>query len=78
MASSESVETLTIAKWERLRVSHMGNPRFRVTFTNGRVAETKKDAAVNYGLENPEYNEGRPINVTFDSEGKIIYVEEIK
>lgn len=45
---------LRMANAERLNASASGNPRFRVTFTDGTVFETKRDAAINWGLENSE------------------------
>jgi hypothetical protein len=69
-------ETLTIASLERLRLSSNGNPRFRVTFTDGRQADTQTDASVNYGLENRQY-QGVPIEVTFSPNGRIVAVKAV-
>lgn len=70
----KTTEILTIASLERLRLSSNGNPRFRVTFTDGRQADTQTDAAVNYGLENREY-QGVPLEVTFSPNGRIVGVK---
>lgn len=70
MASKGWQETLTIQSLERLRLSANGNPRFRITFTNGRIAQTQSDAGINYGIENPEYRD-KPLHVTFTAAGKI-------
>jgi hypothetical protein len=40
---------------ERMRNSTNGNPRYKVTFTDGDSCTTKPDAAVAHGLANPEY-----------------------
>lgn len=64
--------TLTIHAIERLRLSKNGNPRHRVTFTDGTMAETANDASVNYGIENREYRDV-PLVVTFEA-GKITYI----
>jgi hypothetical protein len=73
--SDETVkEPLTIASLERLRPSRNGNPRFRVTFTNGHVAQTQSDASISYAIENPEYRDV-PLHVEFSSAGKITHLK---
>lgn len=73
MASGDKIrEGLVIESLERLNTSANGNPRFRVTFTNGTVAETQSDAALNYGIENREFRDV-PLKVTFTRAGKISY-----
>jgi hypothetical protein len=69
----ESSKTLTIAKLERLKLSTNGNPRFRVTFTDGAVAQTQTDGSVGYEIENPEYRDV-PLNVEFSRAGRIVAV----
>lgn len=64
------METKTIERLERLRLSVNGNPRFRVTFTDGSVADTMSDAGFAYGLENREYR-NTPVVVTYTRNGKI-------
>lgn len=49
-----SSDVRTIASLTRLMNSHDGNPRWRVVFTDGTAADTKPDAAINYGIGNPE------------------------
>lgn len=73
---NETQQTLTIAKIERLKLSTNGNPRFRVTFTNGLMAQTQTDGAVGYSIENPEYR-GVPVLVTFTRAGRITDVREV-
>jgi len=75
--SSEIQQTLTIESIERLRRSANGNPRFRVTFTNGLVAQTATDSMVAYALDNSDYL-GVPLTVTFTKSGRICDVSVIK
>ena len=63
---------LVIEHLERIANSTSGNPRFRVSFTDGTAARTMSDAAVNYGLGNPEFR-GVPLTVTFTVHGNIRY-----
>ncbi|TKK84617.1 hypothetical protein FDA94_28730 [Herbidospora galbida] len=74
---SETMRILTIDTLERLNLSSAGNPRFKVTFTNGESAQTQSDASVNYGIENSEYR-GVPLKVTFSPNGRITYIEVAK
>jgi hypothetical protein len=67
-------EVLTIEKLERLRLSANGNPRFRVTFTSGLVAQTQTDSSVGYSISNPEFRD-RPVRVDFTRAGRIFGVE---
>jgi hypothetical protein len=60
---------LVIATLERLNLSASGNPRFRVTFTDGTQAATEPDNSLNYGIENPEAK--GPLTVTFTRNGRI-------
>lgn len=64
----------TIIGLERLRNSVNGNPRFRVTLDNGTIAITQSDAAINYGIANPEYRDV-PLRVTFTKAGRISHLE---
>jgi hypothetical protein len=72
--SNDTQQVLTIAKLERLKLSRMGNPRFRVTFTNGMVAQTQTDSSVGYSIENPEYR-NVPVVVSFTRAGRIYGVD---
>jgi hypothetical protein len=40
MSNNTTQQTLTITSLERLKLSTNGNPRFRVTFDSGLVAQT--------------------------------------
>lgn len=75
--NTNTAQTLTIASLERLRLSVNGNPRFRVTFTSGLVAQTQTDGSIGYAIENPEYRDV-PVVVTFTRAGRIIDVEAAK
>lgn len=52
-----------------------GNPRYTVHFSDGTAANTKPDAALNWGIENPE-NWGEA-DWEFDNRGFLIYVSPI-
>lgn len=72
--ANETQQVLTIASLERLKLSVNGNPRFKVTFTNGLVAQTQTDGSVGYSIENSEYRDV-PVLVTFTKAGRITDVE---
>jgi hypothetical protein len=77
MASNgDTVVVKTIVRLERLNNSKDGNPRFKVHFDDGTSALTQTDAAVNYGLENPEYKDVL-VKFTMTSAGRIRYAEVI-
>jgi hypothetical protein len=77
MSSKGTERTLTIASLERMKLSAMGNPTFRVTFTDGTVARTRENASIAYSIENSEYR-GVPVRVSFTAAGTIWNVETIK
>lgn len=72
--SNDTYRVLTIASLERLKLSMNGNPRFRVTFTDGTVAQTQTDGSVGYSIENPEYQDV-PVRVYFTRAGRIWNVD---
>lgn len=55
---------------ERLPNSRMGNPRWRVTFTDGTVAITTSDASISYAINNPEYR-NNDVRVWLTEAGRI-------
>lgn len=62
-----------IASIERLPSSASGNPRYALYLTDGTALKTAPDAAINYGITNPEY---RDRDVTFTIErGRVVYAE---
>lgn len=63
-----------IGKLDRMQNSRNGNPRWRVTFTDGTVAATEPDAMIAYALNNPEYRDV-DVDVTFNGRGWITSVE---
>jgi|APGre2960657373_1045057.scaffolds.fasta_scaffold445156_1 hypothetical protein len=63
-----TIDTLT-----RRQSSVNGNPRWSVTFTDGRVMHTAIDAQVGYAISNSEY-QGKPVTVTLDK-GEIVGIE---
>lgn len=72
--SEEKFEVKTIASLERLKFSANGNPRFKVTFTDGTVAQTQTDGQIGYTLENSEYRDVR-VKVFYTRAGRIWNVE---
>lgn len=60
---------------EQLRNSVMGNPRFRVLFSDGTTFETARDSSVGYVIENSEYN--GDVQIKLDNHGKIIDIEPL-
>jgi len=69
--------TAAIESFDRLTNTENGNPRFRVHFDDGRVAETRPDTAEAYGIENAENRVG-PVRVRTDVEGHIWSVEPVQ
>lgn len=65
--------TATITHIERMKSSHYGNPRFMLTFDNGKSYPTQPDAMIAYGIENSEYREG-PVEVTLNGRDHVTYV----
>ncbi len=70
-----TVET-RIEKIERMNNSKDGNPRFRLHTADGAYA-TMPDASVAYGIENPEYQEGR-VRLTLNSKGQVEHAEVVR
>jgi hypothetical protein len=65
---------LVIAAAARLRNSANGNPRWRITFTDGTVAETKPDSMTGLKIENltARRHGNQPMRVAFGfRDGKI-------
>lgn len=60
----------TIDYLERLNLSHYGNPRFRIHWTDGSTSVTQSDAGFAYGLENRE-NIGTPLLVSATPAGRV-------
>lgn len=56
-------EPAVIDRVDRLPNSVSGNPRWRVYFEGGRMVDTKRDAAVNFGIS--DYI-GKPVTVVYD------------
>jgi hypothetical protein len=72
----DDVTVRTIARLERMTSSRMGNPRFRVFFTDGTSAPTAPDVMWSYGAENREYRAG-PIEVHTNGRGHITYCKAV-
>lgn len=72
---ADTVRIQTIASrdaFERMPSSVNGNPRYRVTFTDGTSAPTQPDSGWAYGAENPEHL-GVPLEVHYNGRGHITY-----
>ena len=67
----------TIEDFDRLHNTENGNPRFRVHFDDGRVAETRPDTGEAYGIESAANRVG-PVHVRTDVEGHIWSVEPVQ
>jgi hypothetical protein len=61
---------MVIESMMRLRLSRNGNPRWRIRFRDGTVADTVSDAMWAYAADNPEFR-GVPLTVTFTATGQI-------
>lgn len=62
-----------IIDWlQRLVNDGSGNPRWRVTFTDGTVADTQSGIADAYGIED---HHNRPMTVEFSRAGKITRIK---
>lgn len=62
-------ERKQVSSLERLNNSVNGNPRYRVTFTDGTSAVTQSDASFCYGITNPDMR--GELEVTYTRAGKI-------
>jgi hypothetical protein len=76
MPTTTRTTTKTIESYERLRSSHYGNPRFRFTFTDGTILDSKSDASWCYAVGNRGMREGSPVEMTFTRAGKIAVMRE--
>jgi hypothetical protein len=72
MSRDTVTKGLVIDSAERLYNSVNGNPRWRVTFTDGTSALTMSDASVNYDIE--PRNAAQKLTVTFTHSGRIRYI----
>ena len=60
-----------ITRIERLNMSRARNPRFQLHLDNGMSVVTQSDAAINYGIENPEYR-NVPVEFTTSNDGRVV------
>jgi hypothetical protein len=63
-----------IERIERLRTSHYGNPRFRITFTDGTILTSMSDAAFCYAVGNPGMREGSTVVIELTRAGRISHM----
>lgn len=64
----------TIERLTRMTSSSLGNPRYRVWFTDGTSYPTQPNSMWALGAENAEYR-GGPVKVHIER-GQVTYVEE--
>jgi hypothetical protein len=64
-----------IAKIDRERNSHVGNPRFRFTFTDGEVRKSKPNAGWAYAVGNSGMREGSTVEIELDGRNNIVSME---
>jgi len=57
------MQTKTILRYDRLRSSVNGNPRFRFVFTDGSTFDGMSDAGWAYAVGNPEMREGSTVDI---------------
>lgn len=70
-----TTEVVKFRSFVRLPASAAGNPRYKVTLSDGREFETKRDASVNWGFENSELWRGKVL-ITLER-GRIVYADPI-
>ena len=74
MSRDTVTKGLVIDSAERLYNSVNGNPRWRVTFTDGTSALTMSDASVSYDIQNLTEPRNAAQTVTFTHSGRIRYI----
>lgn len=65
------METKTILRYDRLRSSVNGNPRFRFIFTDGSAHNSMSDASWCYAVGNRDMREGSTVQVDLTRAGNI-------
>jgi hypothetical protein len=63
--------TKTILRYDRLRSSSNGNPRFRFVFTDGSMLDSMSDAGWCYAVGNRGMREGSTVELELTRAGKI-------
>ena len=72
---SDTTKRQTIDHMERMPSSKLGNPRFRVFFTDGTSAPTKPDAMWALEAENTDYRDTELV-VSYNGRGHITYARK--
>lgn len=70
--SVTSSEVKRVLRLDRLQNSRNGNPRYKVTFTDGETAITKSDASCAFTIENSEMR--GDVVVTFNRDNEITHL----
>jgi hypothetical protein len=66
----------TILRYDRLRSTSYGNPRFRFTFTDGSAHDSMGNAGWAYAVGNPEMREGSTVDLELTRAGRIRVMRE--
>lgn len=64
-----------ITAMKRLSNSINGNPRYRLTLTNGAQFNTATDSAAGYDVQN--YQPGKPVDITLNGRGTISSIRPV-
>ncbi len=78
LAGKQEGTTRVIESLSRLRNSVNGNPRYRITFTDGSSAVTSSDRSFAYEMGNPGMREGSTVSVEFTRAGRISHMQPVK
>jgi hypothetical protein len=73
MAAKYNTVDGTIVRIDHAGTSVNGNPRYRLTLDGGAVMQTQSDAAINYGIQNPEYR-NVPVTLVTTRAGRVVGV----
>jgi hypothetical protein len=71
------MERKTILRYERMRSSVNGNPRYRIVFTDGTIAPMMSDSSTSYEIGNRDMREGSAVDVEFTRAGNVRYMRAV-
>ena len=78
MALWTEEEAKTIESYERMNSSVNGNPRYRVSFTDGTYAPMMSDSGTSYEIGNHDMREGSAVEVSYTRSGNIRFMRAVK
>ena len=73
----KTTERKTIESYTRMPSSFYGNPRYRITFTDGTSAALAPNVSVAYEIGNHDMREGCAVDVTYNGRGTIDYMRAV-